>query len=120
MRSCSDVSKGVKEEMSKEVKSKENMKWIERMGLGRIYDEIEKTRFDIEVPVGAEFIGAQHDATILVMLVRSRFMPKMHRQKSTEKRAVIRVKDGMMIREKGTQYIGSDNGWHLFEVKDNE
>jgi hypothetical protein len=96
-----------------------NMKWIERMGLGRIYDEIEKTRFDIEVPKGAEFIGAQHDATILVMLVRDRFGPRNpgRSNRNLEKRSVLRVKDGMMIAEEESRYIGSDNGWHLFEVK---
>jgi len=106
--------------MSKEVKSRENMKWVERLGLGRIFDEIEKTRFEIEVPKGAECIGAQHDATILVMLVRDRLGARSSSRKyrNMEKRAVIRVRDGAMIEEKGSRYIGSSNGWHLFEVKE--
>lgn len=100
--------------------TEKNMKWIERLGLGRIHDEIEKTRFDIEVPMGAEFIGAQHDATILVMLVRDRYGARSSSRKyrNKEKRVVLRVKDGMMIVEDESQYIGSSNGWHLFEVKD--
>lgn len=94
-----------------------NMKWIERLGLARI-DEMDKMQFEIEVPVGAEFIGAQHDATILVMLVKDRFGARNldKSNKNMETRAVLRVKDGVMIIEDESQYIGSSNGWHLFEV----
>ena len=98
--------------------TEENMKWIERMGLGR-FDEIDKMRFEIEVPKGAEFIGAQHDATILVMLVRDRFGARNpgRSNRNVEERTVIRAPDRMMLVEEESRYIGSDNGWHLFEVK---
>lgn len=103
----------------------EKKKWIERLRFD--YTVLEgytgseaKMRFEIEVPIGAEFIGAQHDATILVMLVRDRFGAEnpggSGRIMTMEKRVVIRVKDGVMIEEKGSRYIGSDGGWHLFEV----
>lgn len=102
----------------------ENMKWIERMGLAHI-EGLDKMQFDIEVPMGAEFIGAQHDATILVMLVKDRFGARNpgRSNRNMEKRSVLRVKDGMMIKdmraphENESRYIGSDNGWHLFEVQ---
>ena len=97
------------------------MKWIERLGLDYTVLE-DRMRFEIMVPMGAEFIGAQHDATILVMLVRDRYGARSssRKYKNTEKRTVIRVKDGVMIVEDESRYIGSSNGWHLFEVKDNK
>ncbi len=42
--------------------------------------------------------------------------------RNLEKRVVLRVKDGVMIKdmraphENESRYIGSDNMWHLFEV----
>lgn len=101
--------------------SKENIKWIERLELRseKEYDG-SPMRFVIHVPKGAEFIGAQHNATILVMLVRDRFGARNpgRSNRNLETRAVLRVKDGAMIEESASRYIGSDNGWHLFEVKE--
>ena len=96
-----------------------NMKWIERIDLKseKEYDGGPR-RFDIEVPVGAEFIGAQHNATILVMLVRDRWGARNldRSNRNMEKRSVIRVRDGAMVVESESRYIGSHNMWHLFEV----
>ncbi len=104
-----------------EMVKKENMKWIERLGLAEVFT-IEKIRFEIEVPAGAEFIGAQHDATILVMLVRDRFGARNpgRSNRNMEKSVALRVKDRMMIAEEESRYIGSSNQWHLFEVKDKD
>ena len=89
---------------------------MERLGLRRLAP-LEKMRFEIEVPVSAEFVGAQHDALILVMLVREWVEPGIkNKEEKVEKRMVLRVKDGMSVEYLGTHYIGSDNGWHLFEV----
>lgn len=93
------------------------------MGLARTF-HLEKVRFEIEVPWSAgllgtrtEFIGAQHDATILVMLVKEWIEPGAEPKKEkTEKRIVVRVRDGMSIEHLGNHYIGSHNMWHLFEV----
>lgn len=97
----------------------ENMKWIERLELRRIDEEKNIEKFTIHVPKGAEFIGAQHDATILVMLVRDRFGARNpgRSNRNLEKRVVLRVRDGVMIAEKESRYIGSSSMWHLFEVK---
>lgn len=93
------------------------MQWVERMGLSD-FSPIEKVYSVLEVPVGAEFIGVQHDATILVMLIRDRFgsKPPGLGNRNLEERTVVRVSDRMMFEEKGTRYIGGDNKWHLFEV----
>jgi len=98
--------------------TRENMKWIERLELkGTEGKNIE--RFVIHVPMGAEFIGAQRNATILVMLVRDRSGARNpgRSNRNRETRAVLRVRDEMMIAEEESRYIGSDNMWHLFEVK---
>lgn len=94
-----------------------NMKWIERLELRGI-EKKNIERFVIHVPKGAEFIGAQHNATILLMLVRDRFGARNpgRSNRIMETRAVLRVRDGMMIAEKESRYIGSHNMWHLFEV----
>lgn len=99
------------------------MQRIERVGLKQTFP-LEKMRFEIEVPwsdgllgTRTEFIGVQHDATILVMIVKEWIEPGgAPNKEKTEKRTVVRVKDGMIIEYLGMHYIGSSNAWHLFEV----
>lgn len=109
-------------------KKKVMMQRVERLGL-RQFAPLEKMRFEIEVPgstgslgTRTEFVGVQHDATILVMLVREWVEEGTEHKKDekTEKRIVVRVKDGMSIEYLGNHYIGSDAGWSLFEVTDNK
>lgn len=95
---------------------KKLMQRIERVGLRRTFP-LDKMRFEIEVPATAVFIGAQHDATILVMMIREWVeLGAKRKDEKMEKRTVVRVKDGVSFEYLGNHYIGSDNGWHLFEV----
>lgn len=89
-----------------------HMKRIERIELqfpGK--GDIEK--FEVSVPAAAELVGVQHDATILVVLVRD-WTADLN---ATVKYTVLRVKDGVKVEEAGTRYIGTNGEWHLFEVR---
>jgi len=90
---------------------------VEGLRLSRISDE-DKQMFKVRVPATARFIGTHHDATILVILAREWVEEDGTpiKKEEMEKRLVLRVKDGVSIEYLGAHYIGSDNGWHLFEV----
>jgi len=95
---------------------KRMMQRIERLELHPLENE-DMERFVIHVPEGAMFISAQHDATILVMMVQGWVESgTRYKKERKETRVVMRVKDGMSIEYLGMHYIGSSNGWHLFEV----
>jgi hypothetical protein len=95
-------------------KERDNMKkikWIEREYLPIPRDQ-DRYTMELEVPVGAEFVGVQHNARMLVMLLHgNNTLPYKN-----ERRTVIRVKDGELVDKEGTRYIGSDGMWHLFEI----
>lgn len=87
------------------------MKWIEREYLPIPSDQ-DRYTMELDVPVGAEFVGVQYDARMLVMLLHGgTTLPY-----KTERRTVIRVKDGELVDKEGTRYIGSHAMWHLFEI----
>lgn len=89
-----------------------HMKRIERIELqfpGK--GDIEK--FEVNVPAAAELVGVQHDATILVVLVRD-WTADLN---ATVKYTVLRVRDGVKVVDADTRYIGSNASWHLFEVR---
>lgn len=103
---------------------KEMMQRIERLELSRI-SRRDKELFKVRVPWGegmlgtrTDFIGVQHDATILVMQIREWIeLGDAPKKGKTEERMVMRVKDGTSIEYLGNHYIGSDGGWSLFEVR---
>jgi hypothetical protein len=72
---------------------------------------------EFDAPYGAEFIGVQNDAKIVLMLVRSAVVEHFERHgQATQRRTVIRVKDEGVVDSKSTRYIGSNRAWHLFEI----
>lgn len=81
------------------------------------FPDQERYTIEFDAPMGAEFVGVDHDGKVLLMLVRSAIVEHFERHgKATERRTVIRVKDEATVDSKTTRYIGSDGMWHLFEI----